>query len=81
MSHYKILLILNSIIIEISVTVVVVVVVAVTVAFCYFIIVSTTAKPLLIGQYQWRNLSACHLKQENTTSFQLAGNHFFLPQG
>ena len=80
MSHYKILLILNSIIIEISVTVVVVVV-AVTVAFCYFIIVSTTAKPLLIGQYQWRKLSACHLKQENTTSFQLAGNHFFLPQG
>ena len=80
MSHYKILLILNSIIIEISVTVVVVVV-AVTVAFCYFIIVSTTAKPLLIGQYQWRNLSAYHSKQENTTSFQLAGNHFFLPQG
>lgn len=80
MSHYKILLILNSIIIEISVTVVVVVV-AVTVAFCYFIIVSTTAKPLLIGQYQRRNLSACHSKQENTTSFQLAGNHFFLPQG
>ena len=75
-------LILNSIIIEISVTVVVVVVVvAITVLFVLFIIVSTTAKPLLIGQYQWRNLSACHSKQENTTSFQLAGNHFFLPQG
>ena len=75
-------LILNSIIIEISVTVVVVVVVvAISVLFVLFIIVSTTAKPLLIGQYQRRKLSARHLKQENTTSFQLAGNHFFLPQG